>query len=106
VLVGLRWVKDSIHSPSSPLSFLTRLFDLSLSDARHLISSDKTTINFKSVRICGILTVRSKKRKKNSSGKKGTFHSFGDVIEDADFGHSNDFLFWNVKPLVVDVGIS
>jgi hypothetical protein len=50
--------------------------------------------------------VRSKKRKKNSSGKKGTFHSFGDVIEDADFGHSNDFLFWNVKPLVVDVGIS
>lgn len=73
MLVGLRWVKDSIHSPSSPLSFLTRLFSLSLSDARHLISSDKTTINFKSVRICGILTVKSKKRKKNSSGKKGLF---------------------------------
>jgi len=52
------------------------------------------------------LDCEEQEKKEELIRQEGTFHSFGDVIEDADFGHSNDFLFWNVNPLVVDVGIS
>lgn len=105
MLVGLRWVKDLIYFLFLLLSFLIRFFDFFLFDVCYFILLDKMIINFKLVRICGILIVRSKKRKKNLLGKKGIFYFFGDVIEDVDFGYLNDFLFWNVKLLVVDVGI-